>query len=492
VVPNAPAIRCRVAPSPTGDPHVGTGYAALLNLAFAHSQGGTMLLRIEDTDRSREVAGGADLIMDSLRWLRLGWDEGPDIGGPYAPYRQSERLPRYREVSDQLLASGHAYLCWCTTERLAEMRDHQLKAKRPTGYDRLCHGKTREERELLPGFNPDPVVRMFIDGPLPKVQDMVRGDVSSPDPDDQVILKADGFPTYHLASVVDDHDMQISHVIRGEEWISSTVKHLLLYRWLDWPAPEFLHFSLLRNADRSKISKRKNPAARLGWFQEEGILPEALVNFLALMGYSMPDQREIFTLDEMIAEFDFRRLNTAGPVFDLDKLDWLNGHYIRALSDDEFWTRVTPFLPSWAQDEDLHWVTQALKERLKRLARVGEELVWLHDPEVPRDAETLLRKGLERDDAIRFLDELAERLLELTPFEPAQIEETVSACGASLELQRRRMFMTARVAATGGPVSPPLHETIAVLGRDRTVTRLRQAAESLRTASAVPGSAPSG
>jgi glutamyl-tRNA synthetase len=472
-------VRCRVAPSPTGDPHVGTAYAALFNLAFSHSQQGQMVLRIEDTDRNREVSGSASQIMATLNWLGLTWDEGPDKGGPYAPYTQSERLGRYAEVADQLISKGHAYLCWCSTERLAALRQQQQDAKLPTGYDRMCLGLTREERSRLPGFSSEPVVRMYVEGQVAPFHDMLRGQVSSPQPDDQVILKADGFPTYHLASVVDDHDMQISHVIRGEEWISSTAKHLLLYRWMEWPEPQFLHFSLLRNTDRSKISKRKNPAARLRWFQEEGILPEALINFLGLMGYSMPDEREIFTLDEMIAEFDWRRINAVGPVFNLDKLDWINGHYIRALSDEEFWVRVTPFLPDWAADEDLRWVTQALKDRLKRLARVDEELAWLHDPGFPRNAEDLLRKGLDHDDAIRFLDALAARLEVLQPFEPEPIEAAISECGLEMDLNRRRLFMTARLAVAGGPVSPPLHEVMATLGPERVVSRLRQASESL-------------
>src|SRR4051812_27513513 len=339
------APRLRVAPSPTGDPHVGTAYMSLFNLAFARQQGGAFLLRIEDTDRGRYVEDSERQIFDSLHWLGLDWDEGPDIGGPYAPYPQSERLDTYRPVVDKLLAGGHAYYCWCSTERLTDMRERQQKAKLPTGYDRLCHGKTRDERAALPGFTETPVVRMLIPDDAPtSFVDLIRGEVHAPFPDDQVVLKGDGFPTYHLANVVDDHEMGITHVVRGEEWISSTPKHVLLYRWLGWELPAFAHMPLLRNTDKSKISKRKNPAARLMWFQEQGYLPEALVNFLALMGYSMPDGQEIFSFHDMVEAFDWGRVNAVGPVFDLEKLGWLNGHYIRQLSVDDLAARIATHL----------------------------------------------------------------------------------------------------------------------------------------------------
>ena len=334
--------RVRVAPSPTGDPHVGTAYMSLFNLGFARRHGGRFVLRIEDTDRARFQAGSEQQIYDTLHWLGLDWDEGPDVGGPYAPYRQSERLETYQPFVDQLLEAGHAYRCWCSPERLAEMREKQRAEKRPTGYDRLCLGKSEEERQALGGAVETPVVRMLVPDDVPLTfTDVIRGAVSAPRPDDQVILKADGFPTYHLAVVVDDHLMGITHVVRGEEWISSTPKHLLLYSWLGFDTPEFAHMPLLRNADKSKISKRKNPAARLTWFVEQGYLPEALLNFLALLGYGQPDgASEVFEFAQFSADFEWARVNTVGPVFDLTKLDWLNGHYIRELSGEEFAERL--------------------------------------------------------------------------------------------------------------------------------------------------------
>ncbi|HWH30859.1 MAG TPA: glutamate--tRNA ligase, partial [Mycobacteriales bacterium] len=381
------SVRVRVAPSPTGDPHVGTAYMSLFNLAFARQQGGRFVLRVEDTDRARFQADSEQQVFDTLRWLGLQWDEGPDVGGPYAPYRQSERLDTYRPHVEALLASGAAYRCWCTPDRLQSMREAQQRRKVPTGYDRLCHGKTRDERAALPGFAETPVVRLLVpaDPPLSFV-DLVRGEVAAPRPDDQVLLKADGFPTYHLAVVVDDHLMGITHVVRGEEWISSTPKHLLLYDLLGWDRPQFAHMPLLRNPDKSKISKRKNPAARLTWFVDEGYLPEALLNFLGLLGYSLPDGREVFTFDEMSGSFDWSRVNTVGPVFDLDKLRWLNGHYIRELPEGDLLSRLVPFLqraglladpPTAEQEALLAGAVPLLQTRLATLADAAGLLRFL-------------------------------------------------------------------------------------------------------------------
>src|SRR6476659_3938247 len=322
-------VRTRVAPSPTGDPHVGTAYMSLFNLGFTRQQGGQFVLRVEDTDRARFREDSEQQVYDTLRWLGLDWDEGPDKGGPFAPYRQSERLDTYRPHVETLLAQGNAYHCWCTSERLQEMREDQQRRKVPTGYDRVCLGKTFEERAALGGAQETPVVRMLVPDDVPLAfTDVIRGEVHAPRPDDQVILKGDGFPTYHLAVVVDDHLMGITHVVRGEEWISSTPKHVLLYQWLGLDVPAFAHMPLLRNTDKSKISKRKNPAARLTWFVEQGYLPEALINFLALLGYGPQGESEIFSFDEFSATFDWSNVNTVGPVFDLQKLDWLNGYYI--------------------------------------------------------------------------------------------------------------------------------------------------------------------
>ena len=480
-------VRVRVAPSPTGDPHVGTAYMSLFNLAFARQQGGQFVLRIEDTDRARYVAESEAQIFSTLHWLGLDWDEGPDKGGPFAPYRQSERSESYRAHVDKLLADEHAYLCWCTPERLAAMREEQQRAKVPTGYDRMCVGLTREERSALPGFSESPVVRMLIpdDAPL-SFEDVVRGEVRAPRPDDQVIVKADGLPTYHLANVVDDHEMGITHVVRGEEWISSTPKHLLLYDWLGWQRPAFVHMPLLRNVDKSKISKRKNPAARLTWFQEQGYLPEALRNFLALMGYSQPDGEEIFTFDDMVRDFDWARVNTVGPVFDLDKLGWLNGHYIRELAVDDLAERIIAHLsrvgllppePTAEQRDLVRAATPLVNERMQVLSEAEGMLGFLlvDDGAFTVDAEDAAKTLT--DDAIPVLTAATEALQGCDDWTTAAIEAALrSALVDGLGIKPKNAFGPVRVAVTGRRVSPPLFESLELLGKDTTLRRLTSAA----------------
>ncbi|MEO6503013.1 MAG: glutamate--tRNA ligase [Jatrophihabitantaceae bacterium] len=473
---NLVPVRVRIAPSPTGDPHVGTAYAALFNSAFAQRSGGKFVIRIEDTDRSRFNATSEQQIFDTLRWLGFEWDEGPDVGGEYGPYRQSERLALYEEAAAQLLAAGHAYRCWCSSQRLTDLRAEQAAAKLPPGYDRLCDGKTEQERRELPGFTEIPVIRMRVPDDIDlSFPDLVRGTLNCPRPDDQVLMKSDGYPTYHLAAVVDDHRMGISHIIRGEEWVSSTAKQRQLFSWLNWPMPQYAHFPLLRNTDKSKISKRKNPAARLLWFKEEGFLPEALVNFLALLGYSTPeDEVEMFDRKTFYDSFSFDRINPVGPVFDLDKLTWLNGRYIRALSDEEFLDRAGPYLPEGVSAADLRWVTGALKERTKRLAELPAELLWLTE-DVEVTLQQLTAKGLPAELLAPVLSGVREVLAGLATFEPAAIEAALEEDVQRGEHNRRRYFMTLRVALAGRPVSPPLHDTIAALGRSRTLARLDRA-----------------
>ena len=479
-------VRVRVAPSPTGDPHVGTAYMSLFNLAFARQQGGQFVLRVEDTDRARFRADSEQQVYDTLRWLGLSWDEGPDRGGPYAPYRQSERLGTYRPYVDRLLAAGHAYLCWCSPARLQEMREDQQRRKLPTGYDRLCVGRTREQRAELPGFAEEPVVRMLVpdDAPLQFV-DLIRGEVSAPRPDDQVLLKTDGFPTYHLAVVDDDGLMGITHVVRGEEWISSTPKHLLLADWLGFDRPAYAHMPLLRNADKSKISKRKNPAARLTWFVEQGYLPEALLNFLGLLGYSLPSQEEVFTFAQMSESFDWARVNTVGPVFDLDKLLWLNGHYMQALDPADFGARALPFLQraalvgdpaSPAELATLAGAVPLVQERVKLLSEVPDLLRFLYVAEDDFVVdETARAKSLGAGSAAV----LAAAADALEPLPEWTFEAVDGALGAAwvdgLGLTKRKAYAPVRAAVSGGTISPPLPQSMALLGRERTLRRLRAA-----------------
>jgi glutamyl-tRNA synthetase len=454
---------------------------SLFNLAFVRREGGAFVLRIEDTDRARFDATSEQQVFDTLRWLGLNWDEGPDIGGPFAPYRQSERLESYQPVVEALLSSGNAYHCWCSPARLTEMREAQQKAKQPTGYDRLCVGKTRDERAALPGFSEQPVVRMLIpdDAPL-SFTDLIRGEVSAPRPDDQVLMKTDGFPTYHLANVVDDHEMGITHVVRGEEWIASTPKHVLLYDWMGWERPQFAHMPLLRNTDKSKISKRKNPAARLTWFVEQGFLPEALRNFLGLMGYSMPDGQEVFTFDEMVASFDWSRVNPVGPVFDVEKLKWLSGHYIRGLPVEELASRLVAFMGIEGPAADV--VTKAtplVQERVSTLLEAAGMVGFLLDERFTVDPEAAAKQL--GHDARPTIEAAVGALTGLSSFAAADVEAKLRAALVDgLGLKPKHAFGPVRVAVTGSTVSPPLFESIELLGRDRTLVRLEAALDTTR------------
>ena len=505
--PTPTAPRLRVAPSPTGDPHVGTAYMALFNLAYARQQGGQFILRIEDTDRARFNETSEQQLYDTLGWLGLTWDEGPDVGGPFAPYRQSERLETYLPYVEKLIEAGHAYHCWCSTERLTAMREKQQKLKLPTGYDRLCHGKTKEERAQLEGFNDTPVVRMFIPEDAPTTfEDVIRGTVSAPMPDDQVILKGDGFPTYHMAVVVDDHEMGITHVVRGEEWISSTPKHVLLYRWLGLEPPKFAHMPLLRNQNKSKISKRKNPEARLTWFHEQGYLPEAVVNFLGLLAYppakgESGEDVEKFTVEDFSREFSWDKVNTVGPIFDLKKLDWLNGAWIRDLELGDFTSRLLPYLqadgvlgdnPSLGELARLKSVAEQIQTRINLLTEASDLVrpfyVADDELEIAEDA----RAGL-KDNAAEVLDAALAALEPLTlpagvlaenregnQWHAAEIERVLrEAIVEGMGIKPRFAFGPLRTAVSGQKVSPPLFESMEILGKESTLRRLRNLRSSL-------------
>ena len=331
-------VRTRIAPSPTGDPHVGTAYIALFNQCFARQHGGQFILRIEDTDQVRSSAESEKQILDSLRWLGLEWDEGPDVGGPHGPYRQSERSAIYVEHSEKLVRDGHAFRCFCSSERLDALRAEQMANKQTPGYDGHCLLLSDEQVSQRVAAGEPHVVRMKVptEGAC-LVKDMLRGDIEIPweQVDMQVLMKADGLPTYHLANVVDDHLMGITHVLRGEEWINSAPKHMLLYEYFGWDMPELCHMPLLRNPDKSKLSKRKNPTS-ITFYERMGYLPQAMLNYLGRMGWSMPDEREKFTLAEMVEHFDIQRVSLGGPIFNVEKLAWLNGLWIRELSEADF------------------------------------------------------------------------------------------------------------------------------------------------------------
>jgi glutamyl-tRNA synthetase len=463
------------------------------------------VLRIEDTDRARFREDSEQQVFDTLHWLGLQWDEGPDVGGPYAPYRQSERLDTYRPYVERLLADGRAYHCWCSTERLAQMRDMQQKLKQPTGYDRLCLGKTREERAELPGFNETPVVRMLIPDDVELTfDDLIRGRVSAPRPDDQVILKGDGFPTYHLAVVVDDHEMGITHVVRGEEWISSTPKHIQLYQDLGLEPPKFAHMPLLRNTDKSKISKRKNPAARLTWFKEQGYLPEALVNFLALLAYPPKEGAdgedvEVFTFADFSADFDWKKVNPVGPIFDLKKLDWLNGVYVRSLEVGELASRLLPFLeadgvlddnPSLGQLARLKKVTELIQTRMVLLteasALVRPFFIGDDEIEIAEDARAQLKddSGAVLAAAVKALEDVDDSRSGVLGSESGWTAPVIEAALRSaivegMGIKPKFAFGPLRTAVSGQRISPPLFESMEILGKTSTLARLHRLHDEL-------------
>jgi glutamyl-tRNA synthetase len=473
-------VRTRTAPSPTGDPHLGTAYRALFDSVFARHSQGDYILRIEDTDRTRYSDTSERQILDGLRWLGIEWDEGPDKGGPHAPYHQMERLPLYQKHAQLLVDSGRGYFCWCSADRLQEVRAEQQRLKQPPHYDRICLGKTRDQRATEPGFSEPPVVRLYVPDDISiEFDDVIRGRISAPRPNDPILLRSDGTPTYHLAVVVDDHFMEVTHVTRGEEWISSTPIHLALYEAFGWQPPQFAHFPLLRNPDGSKISKRKNPAARLLWFQEEGFLPEALLNYLALMGWSMPDEREIFSYQDMVEQFTWSRFSTGGPIFDVTKLEWMNNQYLQRLSDDEFLERVRPYLPGPGQEAGMRTMAPHLKERIHRLIQVREQVEFLFADDPDADFELLQKQGNEATPAAEACLAAERVLRHVEPY-------TEQAIGAALEAEveqrgwkKGAFYMPIRVAISGKTKTPPLFPMLAALGRARTVQRLRDAIDVL-------------
>ena len=481
-------VRVRIAPSPTGAPHVGTAYIGLFNYVFARAHGGKFIIRIEDTDQARSDARSEAAILRSLHWIGLQWDEGPDIGGPYGPYRQSERSQIYQQYTQELIAKGAAYQCWCTAERLEAMRQHQRQTKQPMRYDGHCRDLTEAERHALRQEGLPAVVRLRVPtAGTTVVHDAFRDPITFDHQqiDDQILLKSDDFPTYHLANVVDDHVMCISHVIRAEEWISSLPKHVLLYQAFGWEPPVFMHMPLLRNPDKSKISKRKNPVS-LEYYERQGYLPDAMCNFLALMGWSMPDDREIFSLDEMIKEFTFERISLGGPVFDLHKLDWINGMYLRKLSQDELAHRlyehvIAPKLQRLTDMAYAQAITPLLQERLHTLSDFHHMAAFFYDEPLTYDPSTLIPKGRNPRDTAKTLSEVSEALQRYAgPWQAAELETCMRTYLEGAKWEARSLFMTLRIAVTGRTASPPLFSTMQVLGKDVCLTRLEDAVAALQ------------
>jgi glutamyl-tRNA synthetase len=473
----------RIAPSPTGDPHVGTAYIALFNYVFARKHGGKFVLRIEDTDQTRARSDSEQMIFDALRWVGLSWDEGPDVGGPYAPYRQSERGQHYRDAAGQLLDKGEAYRCFCTEDRLAKLRLQQQAEKATLGYDRHCRNLDPAEAKARAAAGEPHVIRLKvpISGPI-EFTDRLRGLITrdAKEVDDQVLLKSDGMPTYHLANVVDDHLMEITHVIRAEEWISSTQKHVLLYKAFGWDPPEFIHMPLLRNTDKSKISKRKHPVS-INYYRDVGILPQALLNFLALMGWSFGGDREKFTLAEMVDVFSWDRMSLGGPVFDLDKLTWLNEQYIHELSYEQ----LADALISWRLNREfLVKLLPLVRERIKKLDDVipATEYFFSGDLDYTAILPEMAVPEVAPPQVGKALLDFVERFEAKDGFSKEMLEEVARAWAESLGWKTKHAFMLLRLSVTGRKASPPLFDTMAVLGKEITRRRLRNAAQVLAKA----------
>lgn len=468
-------VRTRIAPSPTGDPHVGTAYIALFNLCFARQHGGEFILRIEDTDQVRSTRKSEDDILAALKWLNLDWDEGPDKGGPCGPYRQSERAEIYREHVQLLLDRGHAFHCFCSAERLDDLRRRQMEEKLPVGYDGHCMHLSESGVHEKIRNNVPYVIRMKVprEGKC-VVNDLLREpvEIEWSQVDMQVLMKSDGLPTYHLANVVDDHLMRITHVIRGEEWISSAPKHLLLYQYFGWEAPVLCHMPLLRNADKSKLSKRKNPTS-IGYYQRLGYLPEAVINYLGMMGWSMPNGEELFSVSEMIANFDIKRVSLGGPVFDTVKLDWLNGRYLRErVSEGEFLQRYA----DWAfSRERIQAMVPLVKPRVEKFSDVAPLAGFFFAGLPAIKAEDFAHKQLAVADCARILQFAAWRVEELKEWHRERIEQAFVELAEALGFKIRDFLFPLFVAITGAPVSVSVIDAMGILGLDLCRARLRHA-----------------
>ena len=478
-------VRVRYAPSPTGMPHIGNIRTAMFNWLFARHHGGKFIVRIEDTDQERLVEGAVDGILDGLEWLDIDWDEGPRVGGDFGSYFQSERLPLYHAEAERLIRQGDAYRCYCTRERLVDLRKEQERNKLPLGYDRHCRNLSDSERRALDESGAPYVVRFAMpDTGVTQLHDLIRDDVEWQNEliDDFVLLKSDGFPTYHLAVVTDDHLMQISHVLRAEEWLSSAPRHLQLYRALGYAPPEHGHLPMILGPDRSKLSKRHGATSILE-YQDDGFLPNALRNFMVLLGWSLDDKTEVMPIDTIIENFTLDRVGKPAAIFDREKLSWMNGVYIRDMEAPALADAMMPFLEEGlapellpVDREYLLRIVPLLQERLKVLTECPEMVSYFFEAQPLYDPANLVQRGMSEEETVKALDRSLEAL-EQADFVAESLEELLRSLGEELELTPRRFFGTLRWAATGRSVSPPLFETMEVLGRERLMSRLRWARE---------------
>ncbi|MBN2098823.1 MAG: glutamate--tRNA ligase [Dehalococcoidia bacterium] len=483
-------VRVRYAPSPTGYPHIGNIRTALFNWLFARHSGGKFIVRIEDTDQSRKVEGAVEQILESLRWLGLDWDEGPEIGGAFVPYFQSERLDLYRGYAEQLVQNGHAYRCYCSSERLAQMRTEMAERKESVRtYDRHCRDLSAGEQSKLRAQGIVPVIRFKVplDGQT-TFHDLIRGDITfdNAELDDLVLLKSDGYPTYHLANIVDDHSMEISHVMRADEWLSSTPRHVLLYAAFGWTPPLYAHLPMILGPDKSKLSKRHGATALLD-YRDEGYLPEVIFNFLALLGWSLDDKTDVIGREDLVKHFSLERISRTAAVFDIKKLQWMNGFYIRQLDPARLAERALPYFEKQLPSEvkrplDVGYVSQVVtlqQERAKTLCEFPQNsaFFFMEDLEYPKDL--LLKGGMTGEKARELLSATALRLDSVTAFDVTSLESVLRSLAEQMSVKTGDLFGLLRVVVTGRTAAPPLFETMAVVGRERCLKRVRAAVQRL-------------
>ncbi len=478
-------VRVRIAPSPTGHFHIGSARTALFNWLFARHHGGKFIVRIEDTDRTRYDPEAVADTVASLRWLGLDWDEGPVVGGAFGPYYQSERLEIYQEYANRLVEKGHVYKCYCSPERLAALREAQREQKQDVGYDGHCRHLTAEQRAGYESQGVTPVIRLKtpLEGQT-SFHDVLYGTITVENQtlDDLVLLKSDGFPTYHLANVVDDHLMEISHIMRGDEWLPSVPKHVLLYNAFGWKIPVYAHLPLiLAPSGKGKLSKRHG-GVEVRDFRHQGYLPEAMINYLARVGWSHDGETEIFTREELVRYFDLSGVNNSPARFSYERLEWMNGYYIRQMPAHELAERLVPFMAEAGYPvtaEQLQPVVPLIQERIKTLAEVVDKAAFFFRKELEYDADLLIGKKMTATESLAALRRTRDILAALPDFAVETTEQALRTLADELGLKAGPLFGIVRVAVTGEQVSPPLFETMAVLGQAQTITRLDHAIEIL-------------
>ena len=487
---NSINMRTRFAPSPTGEPHVGNIRTAVFAWLFARKNKGSFIIRVEDTDQSRSVEGTIDSILQSLSWLGIDWDEGPDKGGEYGPYVQSERQKQgiYSKAAETLLESNQAYYCSCSTDRLDKLRKSQIKSSKPPGYDGHC--RTKNINQALTESK-NKVVRFAMPkSGVTQVSDTIRGNIKFENAliDDFVILKSDGFPTYHLANVVDDHAMRISHVIRAEEWLPSLPRHINLYNALGFDPPIFAHVPIILAADRTKLSKRHG-ATSIKEFRSNGYLASAMLNFLCLLGWSLDDKTEIFTVKELIEYFSIERVSKSSAIFDNQKLEWMNGHYIREFEQSKL---ISDLKSYWADFpvgtfdieptmSKLEAVIPLIQDRIKTLKEAGPMINFLFSKTLSYDTEMLIQKKMDFSSTLGALHKALLIINETDPFNANNLEDALRLLADKLSIKPGQLFGTLRIATTGQRVSPPLFESLEIIGKDKTVDSINLAIQKLNS-----------